>query len=460
MFTGPASDATSAGQAADRDFAGRDERLCFHEMDAAAIALLRQFWPAVEKVLPRVLDDFYRHVTQVGALAGLVGAQMPRLKTAQAEHWRRLFCDGFDAGYFTSIRTIGRTHNRIGLEPRWYIGGYSYVLRHLLMLAARQNRLAPDRTGRLCAAVTQAVMLDIDLAISTYQEEMLAERQARQHRTQAAVDRFGGVVRQSLAAVDQAVGAMAETAQQLSTNAAVTLSQADSVAKAAGEATTNVNAVASAAEELSSSIAEIGHQVARSTEITGRAVAEAERTDASVRGLASAAERIGNVIKLISEIAGQTNLLALNATIEAARAGEAGKGFAVVASEVKNLAAQTAKATEEIGAQIGGIQEETRKSVEMIAGIGLIIRDVSEIAAAISGAMEEQSIATQEIARNVQQAAGNAGEVSNNIAAVLQAATRTGTVSDAVRNVSGELSQQAEALRGEIGDFLEEVTAG
>jgi len=456
----PAGLAGKLGLASDLDFAGRDERLCFHEMDAAAIGLLRQFWPAVEKVLPRILDGFYRHVAQVDALAGLVGTQMPRLKTAQAEHWRRLFCDGFDAGYFASIHAIGRVHNRIGLEPRWYIGGYSYVLRHLLALAARQHRLAPDKAGRLCAVVAQAVMLDIDLAISTYQEEMLAERQARQRRTQAAVDHFGGAVQQSLAAVDLAVGEMAETAQQLSANAAVTLSQAESVAKAAGEATHNVNAVASAAEQLSSSIGEIGHQVARSTEITGRAVAEAERTDASVRELASAAERIGNVVRLISEIAGQTNLLALNATIEAARAGEAGKGFAVVASEVKNLAAQTAKATEEIGAQIGGIQEETRKSVDMIAAIGRTIRDVSEIAAAISGAMEEQSIATQEIARNVQQAAGNAGEVSDNIAAVLQAAERTGTVSGVVRRVSGDLSLQAEAVRTEIAGFLQEVTAG
>ena len=456
----PAGLAGKLGLASDLDFAGRDERLCFHEMDAAAIGLLRQFWPAVEKVLPRILDGFYRHVAQVDALAGLVGTQMPRLKTAQAEHWRRLFCDGFDAGYFASIHAIGRVHNRIGLEPRWYIGGYSYVLRHLLALAARQHRLAPDKAGRLCAVVAQAVMLDIDLAISTYQEEMLAERQARQRRTQAAVDHFGGAVQQSLAAVDLAVGEMAETAQQLSANAAVTLSQAESVAKAAGEATHNVNAVASAAEQLSSSIGEIGHQVARSTEITGRAVAGAERTDASVRELASAAERIGNVVRLISEIAGQTNLLALNATIEAARAGEAGKGFAVVASEVKNLAAQTAKATEEIGAQIGGIQEETRKSVDMIAAIGRTIRDVSEIAAAISGAMEEQSIATQEIARNVQQAAGNAGEVSDNIAAVLQAAERTGTVSGVVRRVSGDLSLQAEAVRTEIAGFLQEVTAG
>ena len=124
-----------------------------------------------------------------------------------------------------------------------------------------------------------------------------------------------------------------------------------------------------------------------------------------MRSLADAALKIGEVVKLINDIAGQTNLLALNATIEAARAGEAGKGFAVVASEVKSLATQTAKATEDIGTQIAGIQNATQEAVAAIKGIGGTIASISEIATAIAAAVEEQGAATQEIARNVQQAA-------------------------------------------------------
>ena len=122
--------------------------------------------------------------------------------------------------------------------------------------------------------------------------------------------------------------------------------------------------VASATEELSSSVLEIGRQVAQSTKIAGKAVEQANHSSATIQGLANAAQKIGDVVELINTIAGQTNLLALNATIEAARAGKSGRGFAVVASEVKALAEQAAKATGEISQQILAIQAATKESVD------------------------------------------------------------------------------------------------
>jgi methyl-accepting chemotaxis protein len=59
----------------------------------------------------------------------------------------------------------------------------------------------------------------------------------------------------------------------------------------------------------SSSIGEIGRQVAQSSSMAGKAVEDAHRTDAIVKTLATSAQRIGDVVGLISNIAGQTNLL-------------------------------------------------------------------------------------------------------------------------------------------------------
>ena len=272
-------------------------------------------------------------------------------------------------------------------------------------------------------------------------------------------DEFERGVRSSLDGLAGAASDMRTTSKGMSSTASEASQQATSVAAVAEQASANVQTVAAATEELSSSVSEIGRQVTQSTEIAGQAVAEANRTNVTVQGLSAAAAKIGDVVKLISDIASQTNLLALNATIEAARAGEAGRGFAVVANEVKSLASQTAKATDEISAQVGAMQNVTTEAVQAIEGIGRTIGAINEITSAISVAVEQQGSATQEIARNVQEAALGTGQVSSNIAAVNHAAEKTGSASNGVLASAEQLSQQAAALRTDVDRFLANIRA-
>ena len=123
-------------------------RTRFIGLDAEACRLLTAFWPTVEPELPGILDGFYQHVTAVPHLKQLVGDQIPRLKQAQTAHWQRLFSGRFDAAYFAGVQTIGLMHHRIGLEPRWYIGGYTYVLNRLVALAVRTHRWSPGKARR------------------------------------------------------------------------------------------------------------------------------------------------------------------------------------------------------------------------------------------------------------------------------------------------------------------------
>ena len=189
--------------------------------------------------------------------------------------------------------------------------------------------------------------------------------EARSHLQQLAQD-FEANIGVQVKALVSTAGDMRTTSKGMSTTAEHASTEAGSVSAAVEQAEGNVRMVAAATEELSSSISEIERQVTQSTEIAGRAVEDAERTNVTVHGLSEAAQKIGDVINLISDIASQTNLLALNATIEAARAGDAGKGFAVVASEVKSLASQTGKATEDISAQVAAMQAATSQVVDAI----------------------------------------------------------------------------------------------
>ena len=163
------------------------------------------------------------------------------------------------------------------------------------------------------------------------------------------------------------------------------------------------------------------------------------------------------MVKLINDIASQTNLLALNATIEAARAGEAGKGFAVVANEVKALASQTARATEEITGHIAAVQEEAEAAVAATREIASTIERISGIALGITEAVRQQGTATNEISRNIQEAARGTAEAASNVHAVLQTAQATDQASAQVSSAAGDLKDKSALLSRSVETFLREI---
>jgi methyl-accepting chemotaxis protein len=238
----------------------------------------------------------------------------------------------------------------------------------------------------------------------------------------------------SASTLSTAASELAGVSAQIAGSAQGASTQAEIVSAAAEEVSRNVQTVAASSEEMSASIREISQNANEAVKVASQAVLVAETTNATVTKLGDSSTEIGNVVKVITSIAEQTNLLALNATIEAARAGEAGKGFAVVANEVKDLAQETARATEDISRRVAAIQGDTAGAVEAIGEIGRIIGQINDYQLTIAAATEQQSATTEEMTRNVTEAATGSAEIASNISGVASATETTrGGVAQAQR---------------------------
>lgn len=399
------------------------------------------------------------------------------IKNAAGETIGILYVGVKKSDYFALVDRLLLNFGLVALVVTIVLGGLGFVVTRRLFkpLTKLRESLSALGAGNLDVDVKHTERRD-EIGVMARTVNLFKDGMAERNRLQAAqeteraaaqADRaraLQGVAEQFRQSVMGVVDRVADAtnnlrggADSVALQAGTTTGDVGSANEAAGRVARNVEAVAAATEELTASIGDISRQVAETSAAAERAVSEANQTSTTMQTLAAAANRIGEVVRLINEIASQTNLLALNATIEAARAGDAGKGFAVVASEVKNLATQTAKATEDIQAQIQDIQTETQRAVGAIGGIATSINDISAKANAVSEAVGQQMEATNEIARNVQQASSESETVSRRISTAADAAQNSGSSAARLREEAVALAGDVDQLRSLSGDFINRI---
>ena len=292
---------------------------------------------------------------------------------------------------------------------------------------------------------------------------LLASMQTMRDRLREMVSRITAGATQ----VSQAARQLAEASSGVADASTRQSEAAAATAAAVEQMTVGINQISQSADEAKTITRHSQETSQQNVGVIRDAAAEmdkiADTVEASARIIGSLDEQsreISKVVSVIREIADQTNLLALNAAIEAARAGEQGRGFAVVADEVRKLAERTSVSTQEIASTIEKIQSGTQSAVHsMVAGVdqvkagtalaqqaGASIADIEaearrvvNVVNDISNSLQEQSAASNDIAKNVENIASM---VEKNNASAEQAAT-----------AASELQTLAQGLTATIGHF-------
>ncbi len=454
------------------------ERLGFIGLDNDSCQRIRQIKTIIERELPTGLDKFYARVRNTPETAKFFSSEshMTNAKGAQIGHWQSIMNGVFDDQYAERVEKIGKTHARIGLAPRWYVGGYALILEHLIEALVieywpsggllSKGKIKSGDFAAALSSLVKAVFLDMDLSISVYGDETEAEERKRSHEQaieserKLVVESFGAALSRIAAGelsyrmndtipdayeglkddFNNAMGQLASTIDTIGQSAAQIASGSGEIKSAAGDLAKGAESQAASVEETAAAIEQITSGVTASTaraEQAGKLVSQTRKSaeqSGEVVGKAVVAMdkieksslEIANIIGLIDDIAFQTNLLALNAGVEAARAGDAGKGFAVVAQEVRELAQRSANAAKEIKGLITASGEEVKAGVSLVNDTGKAlevivaeIREVTEHVTAIVESAREQSVGLGEI--NV--AVGSIDQGTQRIAAMAEETT-------------------------------------
>jgi methyl-accepting chemotaxis protein len=472
-------------------------RMEFMQLDAEAQAKIGALKSILERELPVGLDKFYGRVRATPETRRFFSSEehIKKAKGAQIGHWAAISSGTFNEQYAANVRSIGQTHARIGLEPRWYMGGYAVVLDHLIQSAIaelwptgflqRSSQKKSKEVGQALGALVKAVILDMELAISVYleaAEEARLEFEAAQAKERDAVTRAVAAGMAKLAARDltyrmqenmpdayialqhdfnraveqlqDALGDVTGGVAKISSAAHEITAAADGVSRRTEQQAASIEETAAALQEITTTIKKSADGALNAHRIVTSTKDEAEKSSDVMREAVDAMKRIEKssqnieqIIAAIDEIAFQTNLLALNAGVEAARAGEAGRGFAVVASEVRALAQRSAEAAKEIKTLIAASTSEVKAGVTLVAQTGValeriakeiiaineVVSEIAQGATEQSGAVQQINVAVSQMDRDTQE---NAAMVEETTAACHD-----------LRNEATDLAQRIQSFR-------------
>jgi PAS domain S-box-containing protein len=150
--------------------AERTEREAFVRLTPEECTLLESLHPVIEPFADTFVQAFYEHLLGFSGTRELVADEnlRKRLLLSQREYLVSLFSGEYGAAHYESRLRIGFTHERIRLDPKWYLGAYALYISLLTPFITDHFSGDPPRAAATIMALHKVLNLDMQLAMEAY----------------------------------------------------------------------------------------------------------------------------------------------------------------------------------------------------------------------------------------------------------------------------------------------------
>ena len=413
------------------------DRLAFIELDDEACSSIRNIKAILDRELPVALDIFYKTIQKNPETRKFFSStkHMDSAKSAQVDHWKSISAGSFDQRYVANVRKVGQTHARIGLEPRWYIGGYAIVVEHLINSIVTEmwpkhsmlgrSKIGPEQVSASLGALIKAMMLDMDLSISMYVEaaeeaRLKLEREAAQEAERVRAEE---AKREALRQSEEEAANRERTA----------------VLTAMGAAIARV-----ANKDLTSRILEDLPPAYRGLQTEFNAAIE--QVESALQQVVAGA---GAMVSGTQEISSAADDLSRRTEQQAASLEETSAALEEITTTVKKTATESAHARDTV-ASAKGAAETSRDVVRQAVDAMADIENSSKEIAKIIGVIDEIAFQTNLLALNAGVEAARAGDAGRGFA----------VVASEVRALAQRSAEAAKQIKSLISRSSEQVSHG
>lgn len=149
--------------------------------DAERIRSLR---PLFAEGMSEFIEAFYKHLFAFPETARFLQdpEMVEPLKRIQQRHFESMLDAHWDEAFGAGRKKVGSTHAEVGIEPSFFLGGYTQYVQYFFRSFAKSRGIAEDDVDHLLSLV-KVVILDLGLSLESYFDQLT-------HQMREALDLF------------------------------------------------------------------------------------------------------------------------------------------------------------------------------------------------------------------------------------------------------------------------------